>query len=296
LLPVYLLEATLFMFLRIPAIHPKPIFIIGHWRSGTTYLHNLLANDPQFGYCSNLDAFVPGALVVGRWLSKKVLGHRLPRQRPVDDVTMYPESPQEEEFAMMLLSQYSLYHYCVFPQTARPGFNSPLSVHDPVAWTQAWMRRYEQFLQRISFRNHGKPLILKNPANTLRIRSLLSLFPHARFIYLSRDEEAVCASARKMFRAFVEVNTLQNYDNDQLDNDVEALYRHTIGTYRAQRSAINPAHLIEVDYDDLVASPINTIRRIYRTFNLDGFVTLTPILEAFVARQPARRLPDEHPT
>ncbi|WP_427846519.1 sulfotransferase [Aromatoleum aromaticum] len=27
-----------------------PIFVLGHWRSGTTHLHNLLSLDPQFAY------------------------------------------------------------------------------------------------------------------------------------------------------------------------------------------------------------------------------------------------------
>ena len=31
-----------------PADGPPPLFIIGHWRTGTTLLHELLALDPQF--------------------------------------------------------------------------------------------------------------------------------------------------------------------------------------------------------------------------------------------------------
>ena len=34
------------------------IFIIGHWRSGTTHLHNLMAQDPQMGYTTNLSKCV----------------------------------------------------------------------------------------------------------------------------------------------------------------------------------------------------------------------------------------------
>ncbi|NET34510.1 MAG: sulfotransferase [Cyanothece sp. SIO1E1] len=27
-----------------------PIFIVGHWRSGTTYLYNVLSQSPEFAY------------------------------------------------------------------------------------------------------------------------------------------------------------------------------------------------------------------------------------------------------
>ena len=32
--------------LRVGQLPPDPIVVIGHWRSGTTYLHQLLASDP----------------------------------------------------------------------------------------------------------------------------------------------------------------------------------------------------------------------------------------------------------
>jgi hypothetical protein len=109
--PLYFLEKITFLFIRKPPIHPEPIFIIGHWRSGTTYLHYLLAKDNQFGYCSNVDAFVPGALFIGRWLSRKVIAWRLPKTRPMDDVKLDADAPQEDEFAMMLL--FILSWFCI---------------------------------------------------------------------------------------------------------------------------------------------------------------------------------------
>ena len=36
-----------------------PLFILGHWRSGTTLLHNLLAIDDQFGYPNLYQVFFP---------------------------------------------------------------------------------------------------------------------------------------------------------------------------------------------------------------------------------------------
>ena len=39
--------------------HP-PIFILGHWRSGTTLLHNLMTLDPQFTYPNLYHVIYPG--------------------------------------------------------------------------------------------------------------------------------------------------------------------------------------------------------------------------------------------
>lgn len=38
------------------SLHPEPIFILGAYRSGTTHLHNLLAQDPAFAYVTAYNA------------------------------------------------------------------------------------------------------------------------------------------------------------------------------------------------------------------------------------------------
>ena len=45
---------------RKAVVHPSPVFIIGHWRTGTTHLHNLLTKDTNHGYISMFQAFAPG--------------------------------------------------------------------------------------------------------------------------------------------------------------------------------------------------------------------------------------------
>ena len=36
-----------------------PIFLVGHWRSGTTHLHNLMSRDPQFGFLKFSETAMP---------------------------------------------------------------------------------------------------------------------------------------------------------------------------------------------------------------------------------------------
>ncbi|MFW9938099.1 MAG: sulfotransferase, partial [Candidatus Thorarchaeota archaeon] len=53
-----------------------PLFILGHWRSGTTYIHNLMCQDPQFGYITMLNAAFPKSFISNnffKWIMKKLM-------------------------------------------------------------------------------------------------------------------------------------------------------------------------------------------------------------------------------
>jgi len=74
-----------------------PLFVIGHWRSGTTYLHNLLSLDPSYGYCSTFQTILPGVFLGSEQTFKPLVTASIPTTRPMDDVPMGPDLPPEEE-------------------------------------------------------------------------------------------------------------------------------------------------------------------------------------------------------
>ncbi len=84
------------------SIVTDPIFIIGHWRSGTTHLHNLLCKDPQMGYITTYQSVFPDTLFnkLGRFLFKGFSSLLIPGKRQGDNVKLGPSLPQEEEFAL----------------------------------------------------------------------------------------------------------------------------------------------------------------------------------------------------
>src|SRR6266498_4529969 len=43
------------------AIIKQPVFILGHYRSGTTWLHKLMAGDGRFGFISYYDIICPNS-------------------------------------------------------------------------------------------------------------------------------------------------------------------------------------------------------------------------------------------
>ncbi len=98
--------------------HP-PIFIIGHWRSGTTYLHNLMTQDPNFGYVTHSQAWAPEMFLLSQKLLKNKLNKIGLTKRPMDNVLIASDSPEEEEWALANTSLYSIYHAAFFPKKSK---------------------------------------------------------------------------------------------------------------------------------------------------------------------------------
>jgi hypothetical protein len=74
-----------------------------------------------------------------------------------------------------------------------------------------------------------------------------------------------------MFQAMMHVNSLQSFDEDQLTRCIDLFHTALIKEYETQRESIGPENLLEVNYDDLMAAPLLTIKRIYEALNLSGF-------------------------
>ena len=85
--------------------HP-PLFIIGHWRSGTTYMHNVLSQDKNFGYLTTFQAYLPGVFLGSEKLFKPLVSESIPKKRPMDEVPMHADYPQDAE------SSHRRYHPC----------------------------------------------------------------------------------------------------------------------------------------------------------------------------------------
>ena len=65
-------------------LDPPPIFIIGHWRSGTTFLHEFLSRDVRHWSPSNYQVYAANHLLITEFVSKRCLKFLLPNKRPMD--------------------------------------------------------------------------------------------------------------------------------------------------------------------------------------------------------------------
>ena len=99
---------------RTPIPH-APLFIIGHWRTGTTLLHELLILDDRHTSPNTYQCLAPHHFLLTEQLFKRLFWFLMPSRRPMDNMPMSWDRPQEDEFALCLLGQPSPYATIAFP-------------------------------------------------------------------------------------------------------------------------------------------------------------------------------------
>jgi hypothetical protein len=145
---------------------------------------------------------------------------------------------------------------------------------DQVArWKSALLR----FMKKLTLR-YGKPLLLKSPPHTGRIRLLLELFPDARFVHIHRDPFEVFQSTRHLNRVLTRSLQFQKADPRDLDEAVLRRYQSMHDAYFDERALIPEGHLHEVGFRDLEHDPIGQMDAIYEKLGLAGFEEVRPRL------------------
>jgi hypothetical protein len=261
----------------------QPIFILGHWRSGTTHLHYLFHRDPNFGTLSNYQSFLHNiALLSKSWL-KVLLSPLMPETRPQDNVKVNPDLPAEEEQPLSVMSTKSGFHTWNFPSNRSyfDKYNTFKGIS--AAEKKAWQEDYQTVLKNISFFNDGKQLVLKNPHNTSRVKELLELFPESKFIFIHRNPYDVFVSTRHlMFRA-VRVSFLEFISHEAIEDMIFYFFTNTMKKYIAERDLIPKENLVEVSFDQMEADSGAQIERMYRELNLPGYLEAKPNFDEYLA-------------
>jgi len=265
--PFFALEDALFgAKIRRLEVESGPIFIIGHWRSGTTFLHNILSGDERFGYLSMARMVAPNDMLLSRYLPVIPLLLRLdlPRTRGIDDVALSVDAPQEEEIALGILSGVSYYNCYYFPHRFAQFFDDAIDLEHLDARThERFAEAYRRLVAKLTLLHDGRPLMLKNPSSTARIRLLKQLFPRAKFIHIRRNPYAVFASSLARLPEMIHAFRLRTGGEVDHEEQVLRSYRKLMRSYLEQREAIPAGDLVEVSYEDLLADPHHTVTSIH---------------------------------
>lgn len=251
-------------------LHHPPVFIIGHWRSGTTYLHELICTDPQFCYTSLWNTLLPDSGLLLEPI-KGFLSRFLPAERPMDAITVDIDGPYEDEAALAVLLPWSFFHCLHFPRNAEEQYQK--SIHfQGLSSTQKdqWKAAYLQFIKMVSFANKGKRFVSKNPPNTARIPILLEMFPDARFIHIYRSPYLVYLSTKKMRMRVLDKLALQDASEEAIETQVIQNYLRLMNSFFETKHLIPKDRFVEIKYEDLTADPIRQVTHIYKTLQLPG--------------------------
>jgi len=261
--------------IRQTSIHPSPLFIVGHWRSGTTHLHNLLCQDKSFGHLSTFQAMAPGFCLMGDKYIKPALAMLARKRYPtrlIDNIPLAFDAPQEDEFALASMSPRAFIHGFSFPRQAEGFFERYVLFHDVSESVRIqWRDTYMRLLRKITFASGGRRLAIKNCGHSARIQTLLELFPDAKFIHIHRNPYDVFLSTVHMHKTVLPRSQLQDIDPDQIEANVLRFYERLMGRFLIDKTLIPAGNLVEIRYNDLERSPLDQLRTIYGTLGLPGF-------------------------
>lgn len=243
----------------------SPVFILGFWRSGTTWLHDLLTADQRHVAPTTVQCLFPRSFPVAEFLAPFV-DRLIPNGRPMDAMAVAPGSPQEDEFAILNAGLASPYRYFAFPSAMAGTIDSAGCWPETEAEQTEWLGVWHRFVDQVAFRSAGKRLVLKSPAHTGRIAQILKVYPDTQFVHISRDPEALLASNLNMFTAFTATQTFEPRiaSQEALTETVFRLFRRIYDAYFAEREMIPRGNLLEIAYEDLVDDPATTVGRVYR--------------------------------
>jgi len=266
-------------------IQNPPVFIIGHWRTGTTYLHELMSQDPQFCYVSLWETLLPDSFLIFEQM-KPFLARFLPSTRPMDEIRVEMDGPYEDEAALAVLLPWSFFHCLHFPRNAEEQYQKAVHFQGltPEEVDQ-WKNAYLTFIKTVTLANHGKRLLSKNPPNTARLTALLDLFPQARFIHIYRNPYKVYLSTKKMRHNVLKQLALQDTREEDLEGHVINNYRRLMDRYFKDKEQIPKEQLIELRYEDLIADPVGQVKMIYEKLQLPGFEDALPEMNKYLQRQ-----------
>ena len=129
---------------------------------------------------------------------------------------------------------------------------------------------YCYLVKKFSYASGGKPLLLKNPANTARLSFLKEQFPDAKFVHIVRNPYEVYASMQKLWRRLFAAFSLQ--DHSQIDTHPHTLeiYESLTQRFLEQHTRIPEKDFIEIRFEELEREPVEQITRIYDRFDLAG--------------------------
>jgi hypothetical protein len=259
-----------------------PLFIIGHWRTGTTLLHELLILDPRHSFPNTYQCLEPNHFLLTERLVTRYLHFLMPSRRPMDNMAAGWDKPQEDEFALCMMGQPSPYLTIAFPN--RPPQDQEAFSLERLSprQRQGWKHAFLRFLKQLTFKDPRR-LVLKSPTHSCRIRTLLELFPDARFVHIVRNPYVVFPSTVNLWKSLSELHGLQKPTFAGLNEYVFQTFTMLYDRLEQGKQLVPPGRFHEVRYEDLVRDPVGQMRALYEGLELGGFEAARPVIEKYLA-------------
>jgi len=258
----------------------QPVFIVGNPRSGTTYLHRMLARDERnFSYIRMWEVIFAPSISQRRlvWFFKKIddaLGGKFQNlllktekktwlSNPIHQIGLL--EPEEDE-AILFSMWETIFTSVVFPHPDLVRNYAYFDKQMPLLRRRKIMRFYRDCLRRHLFaRGSDKKFLSKNPTFCPKVDSLYEFFPDAKIIYLVRNPlhtiPSIISWMSYQWKQFSD--PAENYlFKDYMIELAKEWYKYPL---ERLSSAPSDSYAI-IRYEDLVQNPRQVIKEIYEKF------------------------------
>ncbi|RLD19557.1 MAG: sulfotransferase [Bacteroidetes bacterium] len=247
------------------------VFIVGHWRGGTTFLHNLMCQTENASYVTTYQTVFPN-FMGSKWLFGPIMKAIMPDKRPSDNVKLAVDFPQEEEFALGGVNPHAYYRYMFFPKHYKKYYAQAtrfegLSEEEK----QTFRRDYKDLIHKALLNKPGKLLVVKNPVNTARIKFLHKEYPKAKWIHIYRNPYTVFRSTLKFFTQLLPTLWFEGVSNDFIQQMILETYVKLYQDYDSALAEIPGLNMVELKFEDFEKDPVGNLRSIYNKLGLKDF-------------------------
>lgn len=255
-----------------------PVFIIGHQRSGTTYLHYLLGRDPQFAHLTVKESFMPWIYLTAKRHLNWMLGRSLPDKRPMDNLKLGMDLPTEPEYSLGNMTVSTMLAGYMIPSQLYAVFRKTVLFENACA-KEEWKTAFKYFMQKLTFKNNGKQLIIKAPENLARVKEILEVFPDAKFIHIHRDPYRVYFSTERLYGITLPLVAMEFCSSKLVQDYIMRSYREMFERFFETKKLIPKGNLAEIRYADLIGNELKELERVYTELGLDGFDNAKPLIQ-----------------
>lgn len=245
-----------------------PVFITGMPRSGTTFLHRLILQDPAVAGPRLYQLVYPCAPTHSWQTSLRRIWVRLQlgifRIMAPELNALHPIGVDAPEECTDIMAQ-------VF-QSVR--FDAMYRVPSYMSWLQGRgfldaYRFHRRFLQHLDAQLPGRRWVLKSPDHVFALDDIKRVYPDARLVCVHRDPVRVLASVAKLTETLRRPFTRQ-VDRLQIGREVAAAWLD--GAERMGHLAVSGEQVLHLQYRQIIAAPLEAVKAVYRHVGME----LTP--------------------
>ena len=245
----------------------NPVIIVGHWRTGSTFLHQLLSLDNQFVTSNLFQASIPDSFLSSRKSYEPIMGKVLKGTRPMDQVKVGLDEPLEDEYALFRLSGYSPLQRLVFPKSDQYFLTLFPDFLPEGKELENWEKALIHFYKKLTLENQ-KTILIKNPFHSLRINLLNEIFPNARYIHIIRHPYKVVPSTIRMWDIVGSQNAMnKKWKKPSTKEVTELLLFMENHIQKAFKTLPKNRHSV-IKFEELEQDPAKTVQSVYNDLGL----------------------------